>query len=150
MRPRCPCEHPDRRNADASLPSIPPCKRAASVGALCYELSYTGSGAHRALWHNYGCSRYPGPTPKRASRTKEMPSSVPTAHHQASISFIQCGSAVGPVGNSQVHPFNLPAETYLHRAGQCQHGLPICGQFIELTWVAIAESQRFATKTSLV
>jgi hypothetical protein len=44
--------------------------------------------------------------------------------------------------------FNLPAKTCLHRAYQCKHGLPICGQFIELTWVAIAESERFATKTS--
>jgi hypothetical protein len=50
---------------------LPPPKARRQRGDLIEEFSETCSGGIGAPWHNQGCSRSPGPTTKRASRTKE-------------------------------------------------------------------------------
>ena len=95
--PRSSCGRPVRRNVDAVLPScpptVPPAKGPHFQGILIRVLH--GPGDRLATVR--GAPRSHGPTQDRASCTKELPTSAPTAPGIAR--FVRSGSAQ-PVGNS--------------------------------------------------
>src|SRR4029077_17600024 len=72
------CARPDRRNVGTE-PPYPLLPLRLRRGIPSNELWSARSRALAAPWRNWGCSGILGPTNRRASRTKQNPTSVPRA-----------------------------------------------------------------------
>ena len=73
---------------------LPPPKARRQRGDLIDELYQTCSGRTGAPWHNQGRSRSPGPTRKRASRTKEKTDLCADNAQASALAGFDFGSAV--------------------------------------------------------